>query len=261
MAQGKRSLIPTGEDVFFECDDVLIAVGQSNSFPWVERDLGIEFDQWDMPVVGKETFQTTRDNVFIGGDAAFGPENVITAVAQGHQAAISIDLFCQGDQVTHRPEPGSNLVSQKMGIHEWSYDSSVEDDQRHVVPLIEKQKALSDLHQEVELGFDATLAFKEAERCLNCDAQTVFTANSCIECDACVDICPTDCLTMTQDQEESELRQHLTAPAKNLDQLLYVSDDLATGRVMVKDEKCLSSLWSVCRALSYRCMGYAKIFI
>ncbi|MGH1487144.1 MAG: FAD-dependent oxidoreductase [Cellvibrionaceae bacterium] len=235
-AQGKRSLIPTDEEVVIECDDVLIAVGQSNSFPWIERDLGIEFDQWEMPVVDKTTFQTTCDSIFIGGDAAFGPENVITAVAQGHQAAISIDLFCQGESINERPEPGSHLVSQKMGIHEWSYDSQVEDDQRYKVPLIDTEKALSDLHQEVELGFDAGLALKEAERCLNCDAQTVFTAESCIECDACVDICPTNCLTMAPDQDEAQLRQNLTAPANNLDQLLYVSDSLQTGRAMVKDE-------------------------
>ncbi len=235
--KGKRSLIPTGEDlVFIECDDVLIAVGQSNSFPWIEKDAGVEFDQWDMPIVDKTTYQTTNQTVFIGGDAAFGPENVITAVAQGHQAAVSIDLYCQGESLIDRPAPSSQLISQKMGIHEWSYSSSVEDDVRHVVPLIATDKALSDLHQEVELGFDANLALKEAERCLNCDAQTVFTTNSCIECDACVDICPTDCLTMTPDQEEETLRLHLTAPAKNTDQLLYVSDNLATGRVMVKDE-------------------------
>ncbi len=236
-ANGKRSLVPTGEDlVLIECDDVLIAVGQSNSFPWIEKDLGVEFDQWEMPVVDKETFQTTRDNIFIGGDAAFGPENVITAVAQGHQAAISIDLFCQGESLRDRPAPRTNLVSQKMGVHEWSYDSKVEDDERHQVPLVATDKALADLHQEVELGFDAQLALKEAERCLNCDAQTVFTVDTCIECDACVDICPTDCLTMTNDQEEDLLRLNLTAPAKNNDQLLYVSDELKTGRVMVKDE-------------------------
>jgi len=234
--QGKRSLIPTGEEVIVECDDVLIAVGQSNSFPWIESDLGIEFDQWEMPVVDKITYQTTKGSVFIGGDAAFGPENVITAVAQGHQAAISIDLFCQGESIDERPAPGSNLVSQKMGIHEWSFDSKVEDDERHKVPLVDTQLALADLHQEVELGFDLTLAFKEAERCLNCDAQTVFTVEACIECDACVDICPTDCLTMVEDQDEGELRQQLTAPAKNLDQLLYVSDAMNTGRAMVKDE-------------------------
>jgi NADPH-dependent glutamate synthase beta subunit-like oxidoreductase len=238
--KGKRSLIPTGEEVYIECDDVLIAVGQSNSFPWIERDLGIEFDQWEMPVVDKTTFSTTHEKVFIGGDAALGPENIITAVAQGHQAAISIDLYCQGEPVSSRPEPGSNLVSQKMGIHEWSYDSQVEDDERYVVPLVETEKALADLYQEVELGFDPQMAFKEAQRCLNCDAQTVFTANSCIECDACVDICPTDCLTMTMDDEEQVLRQQLTVPANNTEQLLYVSDDLATGRVMVKDENvCL----------------------
>jgi ferredoxin len=174
--------------------------------------------------------------VFIGGDAAFGPENVITAVAQGHQAAISIDLFCQGESLNDRPAPFSNLVSQKMGVHEWSYDSKVEDDQRQKVPLIATDKALADLHQEVELGFDIQLALKEAERCLNCDAQTVFTVDTCIECDACVDICPTDSLTMVNDQEEDLLRLNLTAPASNTQQLLYVSDSLSTGRVMVKNE-------------------------
>ena len=236
-ASGKRKLAPTGEaPVLIECDDVLVAVGQTNSFPWIERNLGINFNEWDMPEVDKTTFQTTNQQVFIGGDAAFGPENVITAVAQGHQAAISIDLFCQKQDVNKRPAPGSNLVSQKMGIHEWSYDSQVEDDPRYKVPLIATDKALADLHQEVELGFDPQLALKEAERCLNCDAQTVFTAESCIECDACIDICPTDCLTMTMDAEESQLRQRLTAPANNTDQLLYVSDKLKTERVMVKDE-------------------------
>ena len=236
-ASGKRKLVPTGEaPVLIECDDVLVAVGQTNSFPWIERDLGINFNEWDMPEVDKATFQTTNQQVFIGGDAAFGPENVITAVAQGHQAAISIDLHCQQQNINDRPAPGSNLVSQKMGIHEWSYDSQVEDDARYKVPLIATDKALADLHQEVELGFDPQLALKEAERCLNCDAQTVFTAENCIECDACIDICPTDCLTMTMDAEESQLRQQLTAPANNTDQLLYVSDQLKTERVMVKDE-------------------------
>lgn len=236
-SKGKRSLVPTGEaPVTIECDDVLIAVGQSNSFPWIERDLGIEFDQWDMPIVDKTTYQTTQSTVFIGGDAAFGPENVITAVAQGHQAAVSIDLFCQGEDIQTRPDPGSHLVSQKMGVHEWSYASQVEDDDRHQVPLVATDKALANLHQEVELGFDPALALKEAERCLNCDAQTVFTAQSCIECDACVDICPTDCLTMTPDSEEATLRTQLSAPANNTDQLLYVSDPLQTGRAMIKDE-------------------------
>ena len=242
-ASGKRKLVPTGEaPVLIECDDVLVAVGQTNSFPWIERDLGINFNEWDMPEVDKATFQTTNQQVFIGGDAAFGPENVITAVAQGHQAAISIDLHCQQQNINDRPAPGSNLVSQKMGIHEWSYDSQVEDDARYKVPLIATDKALADLHQEVELGFDPQLALKEAERCLNCDAQTIFTAENCIECDACIDICPTDCLTMTMDAEESQLRQQLTAPANNTNQLLYVSDQLKTERVMVKDEDvCLHS--------------------
>ena len=184
---------------------------------------------------------------------------MITAVAQGHQAAVSIDLFCQGESVTERLAPGTNLVSQKMGIHEWSYASQVEDDQRYKVPLVATDKALADLHQEVELGFDAATALKEAERCLNCDAQTVFTTESCIECDACVDICPTECLTMTMDQEEEQLRQNLTAAANNPDQLLYVSDPLTTGRVMVKDENvCLHC--GLCRTLSDGCLGYAKVF-
>ena len=236
-ADGKRTLIPTGEDpVVVPCDDVLIAVGQENSFPWIERDIGIKFNQWDMLKVNRTTFSTTNEKVFAAGDAAFGPENIITAVAQAHQAAISIDLFCRGESTDNRPDPGVTLISQKMGVHEWSYSNPVSDDRRHIVPLIATDKALRDRKVEVELGFDRKLGFEEAQRCLNCDVQTVFVANRCIECDACVDICPTDCLTMTDNQEESELRQHLTTPANNLQQLIYLSEDLATGRVMVKDE-------------------------
>jgi formate dehydrogenase beta subunit len=234
---GKRSLIPTGEDlVFMEADDVLMAIGQENAFPWIERDLGIEFDKWDMPVVDKITFQSTNEKVFFGGDAAFGPENIITAVAHGHQAAISIDLLCQGRPVTERPPPRTNLVSQKMGIHEWSYDNAVAPDPRYRVPLAPLEKTLKDRKLEVELGFDADTGFKEAERCLNCDVQTVFEEVRCIECDACVDICPTDCITFTVNAEEDELRTRLTAPATNLAQDLYVSAELPTTRVMVKDE-------------------------
>ena len=152
---GKRILVPTGEDlVFMEADDVLMAIGQENSFPWIERDLGIEFDKWDMPVVDEKTFQSTNEKVFFGGDAAFGPENVITAVAHGHQAAISIDLFCQGESVSKRPPPLYNLVSQKMGVHEWSYDNAVESDERYIVPLAPLEKTLKDRKMEVELGFD-----------------------------------------------------------------------------------------------------------
>ena len=238
---GKRSLVPTGEDlVFMPCDEVLMAIGQENAVPWIERDLGIEFGKWDMPVVDETSFQSSLPQVFFGGDAAFGPENVITAVAHGHQAAISIDKFCRGESVSERPAPGTTLVSQKMGIHEWSYDSSVADDARYVVPQAELERTLGDRKLEVELGFDTATAYKEAERCLNCDVQTVFTEAKCIECDACVDICPTDCITFTENGEEADLRQRLNAPAPCEEQDLYVSDQLPTERVMVKDENvCL----------------------
>ena len=238
---GKRSLVPTGEPlVFVECDDVLVAVGQENSFPWIERDAGLEFGKWDMPVVDEVTFQSTNPKVFFGGDAAFGPKNVITAVAQGHQAAVSIDLFCRGQDTRKRPAPGVTLVSQKMGVHEWSYDSKIEDDKRYKVPHAEVQVSLKDRKLEVELGFDVDTALREAQRCLNCDVQTVFIESRCIECDACADICPTDCITFTGNAEESELRQDLKAPSTNLAQDLYVSRDLPTARVLVKDENvCL----------------------
>ena len=235
--QGNRSLVPTGEDlVFMEADDVLMAIGQENAFPWVERDLGIEFDKWDMPVVDRTTFQSTNPKVFFGGDSAFGPENIITAVAHGHQAAISIDLLCQGKAVSQRPPPLTNLASQKMGVHEWSYDNAVAPDLRYPVPHAPLAKLLKDRKLEVELGFDIATGYKEAERCLNCDVQTVFEEIRCIECDACVDICPTDCITFTANGPEEELRTRLSAPSTNLSQDLYVSAELPTARVMVKDE-------------------------
>lgn len=234
---GKRSLVSTGEEpVFYACDEVLIAIGQENAFPWIERDIGIVFDQWEMPEVDRITFQSSNPKVFFGGDAAFGPENIITAVAHGHQAAISIDSFCQGSNVAERPLPGVTLVSQKMGIHEWSYDSSIEQDLRYKVPHADKKSALKDRRLEVELGFDIATAFKEAERCLNCDVQTVFSEALCIECDACMDICPTDCINFIDNDDEPALRQSLRVPADDLEQAIYVSDNLKTGRVMVKDE-------------------------
>jgi NADPH-dependent glutamate synthase beta subunit-like oxidoreductase len=236
-ANGRRSLIPTGEpDVLIECDAVLIAVGQENAFPWIETDCGITFDQWGLPVVDKHSFQSSVRNVFFGGDAAFGPKNIITAVAHGHEAAVSIDRMLNGESVTQRPPPHTNLVSQKMGIHEWSFDNDVSQEHRFKVPWAKAEQALASIRVEVELGFDAATAFREAERCLNCDVQTVFTKETCIECDACVDICPMDCITFTTNGDEADLRSRLKAPALNLAQDLYVSGELKTGRVMVKDE-------------------------
>ena len=236
-ADGRRRLVPTGEpDEVIPCDEVLIAVGQENALPWVERDLGIDFDQWGMPVVDRVTHQSTLPNVLFGGDAAFGPKNIIWAVAHGHAAAISIDRLLSGGDTRDRPAPGVVLESQKMGIHEWRYDNAVSHDERFAVPWSEAAKKLDSMHVEVELGFDAATAWNETQRCLNCDVQTVFTDDKCIECDACVDICPTDCITFTANGEEAELRTRLTAPALNLEQPLYVSGPLKTARVMVKDE-------------------------
>jgi formate dehydrogenase beta subunit len=235
--KGRRKLVPSGDpDEHYDCDDVLVAVGQENAFPWMERDTGLEFDEWDMPKVDPITMQSSLPNVFFGGDAAFGPKNIIWAVAHGHDAAISIDKFCQGQDVSQRPPPDFSLVSQKMGIHEWSYDNDIANDRRYRVPLREKAVALKDVKMEVELGFDRETGYREAERCLNCDVQTVFADNLCIECDACEDICPVDCITFTAESEEADLRTRLKAPSTNLDQDLYVSGSLPTGRVMVKDE-------------------------
>ncbi len=235
--KGRRQLVPTGEpEHVFGCDDVLVAVGQENAFPWIERDAGVDFDEWGMPVLDPTTLQSTLPRVFFGGDAALGPKNIIWAVAQGHAAAISIDKFLNGEDVKQRPPPGLTLISQKMGIHEWSYDNAVTPDLRSKVPWRDINQALGNIKVEVELGFDVATAWKEAERCLNCDVQTVFTTGQCIECDACVDVCPTDCITFTENGDEADLRTRLRAPARHLDQSLYVSGTLKTGRVMVKDE-------------------------
>jgi NADPH-dependent glutamate synthase beta subunit-like oxidoreductase len=233
----RRKLVPSGEpDQLIPCDDVLVAVGQENSFPWIERDVGIEFDKWDMPKVDPKTMGSTNPKVFFGGDAAFGPKNIIWAVAHGHEAAVSIDKLLSGEDINDRPLPAVEVVSQKMGIHEWSYDNEISADKRFRVPLRDKVIALADIKAEVELGYDLKLALSEAERCLNCDIQTVFSSSLCIECDACVDICPMDCITFTANGDEADLRTRLQAPAQNLTQDLYVEDGLKTGRIMAKDE-------------------------
>ena len=236
-ANGRRSLIPTGEpDEHYECDDVLIAVGQENALPWIERDSGVGRDKRGLPGLDKATVQSTVPNVLFGGDAAFGPKNIIWAVAHGHEAAVSIDKLLNSENITERPAPAVTLVSQKMGIHEWSYDNQIHPDARYKVPWRDVNQTLRNIKVEVEMGFDVATAWKEAQRCLNCDVQTVFTSRLCIECDACVDICPMDCITFTADGEEADLRKRLNAPAANASQDLYVEDGLRTGRVMVKDE-------------------------
>ena len=236
-ADGRRKLLPTGEPpVVVPCDDVLMAIGQDNAFPWIERDIGLNFDDKDLPIVDAGTFQSTLQGVFFGGDAAWGPENIIWAVAHGHQAAISIDLHCQGRPLSERPKPTTNLVSQKMGIHEWSYDNDISVNRRVPVPHADLSQALKSLSVEAELGYDEKLALTEAMRCLNCDVQTVFADTLCIECDACTDICPVDAINFTENAEETVLREKLRVPAHNLEQDLYVSDKLKTGMVMVKDE-------------------------
>ena len=236
--EGKRSLVPTGDDpIILECDDVLVAIGQDNAFEWIERDIGIEFGEWDMPIVDKVTFQSSNEKIFFGGDAAWGPENIIWAAAHGHQAAISIDKFCKSSDLYDRPEPTTTLISQKMGVHEWSYNNDISQAKRFLVPHADQKNALKDLKMEVELGFDEITALEEAERCLNCDIQTVFSEDLCIECDACVDICPTDCISFVHNDSEENLRNKLRIPAINLNQQILVSEELEqTSRVMVKDE-------------------------
>jgi NADPH-dependent glutamate synthase beta subunit-like oxidoreductase len=255
--KGRRQLVPTGEPVeVHECDAVLVAIGQENAFPWIEKDIGVEFDKWGMPVVDKITFQSTHPKVFFGGDAAFGPKNIIWAVAHGHEAAISIDKMLNGEDISVRPAPMTRLGSQKMGIHEWSYDNQISPEHRYKVPWKDSKVTLRDIKVEVELGFDPNTAYAEAQRCLNCDVQTVFTDKLCIECDACVDICPMDCISFTSNGDETDLRGRLNAPALHLGQDLYVSDTLKTGRIMVKDEdvclhcglcaeRCPTSAWDM----------------
>ena len=227
----------TIDTFFLPADDVILAIGQENSFPWIERDLGIEFDKWDMPVVNETTLQSTLPNVFFGGDAALGPKNIIWAVEQAHQAAISIHNFCHGSAVTERPAPGVNLITQKMGMSEWSYHNDYNPSARQKMQHVDLTERFRELNVEVELGFSAEQTAREVQRCLNCDIETVFTPKRCIECDACIDICPVACLTIAPNGEEEDLRTRLSAPAFNLDQALYVSAPLPqTGRIMAKDE-------------------------
>ncbi|HYK57937.1 MAG TPA: FAD-dependent oxidoreductase [Bryobacteraceae bacterium] len=232
-AQNSRVL----DTIFLPADDVILAIGQDNAFPWIERDLGIEFNKWDMPVVDEVTFQSTLPGVFFGGDAAFGPKNIIWAVAHGHAAAISIHNHCQGLAVTERPPEGMSLITQKMGISEWSYHNDYNPASRQKMQHVELARRFEQLNIEVELGFNAEQTAREVQRCLNCDVETVFTEKRCIECDACIDVCPVQCLTIARDGEESEIRGRLSAPAVNPDQALFASGPLPqTGRLMLKDE-------------------------
>jgi len=250
----------TGE-VFVPCDDVILAIGQENAFPWIERDLGIEFNTWEEPVVDKVTYRSTRPGVFFGGDAAFGPKNIIWAVEHAHQAAVSIHRHCQGEALSDRLPPLLNLNSRKMGLHEWSYSNSFDPAARRRMMHVPLEQRFDEMGREVELGFDAEQTAQEVERCLNCDIQTVFTDNLCIECDACLDICPTDCLSIVRDGEREDLVQHLKAPVLEPEQPLFVSDPLKqTGRVMVKDEnfcvhcglcaeRCPTAAWDMQKSL------------
>ena len=223
--------------VFLPADDVILAIGQDNAFPWIERDLGIQFNKWDMPVVDETTFQSTLPGVFFGGDAAFGPKNIIWAVAHGHAAAISIHNYCQGIPVTERPQHDMSLITQKMGISEWSYHNDYNPAARQKMQHVDLKRRFEQLNIEVELGFNIEQTAREVQRCLNCDIQTVFTPKRCIECDACIDICPVQCLTITRDGSEAEVRARLSAPAVNPDQALFASAPLPqTGRLMFKDE-------------------------
>ena len=225
------------EEVFIACDDVILAIGQDNAFPWIEKETGLELTQWDTPVVHETNHSSSIDGIFFGGDAAYGPKNIIWAVEHGHRAAISIHKHCEGDDITERPPRGVNLLSTKMGIHEWSYSNDFDEAPRRKMNHVDLVQRFKDIKIEVELGFSAEQTAREVERCLNCDIQTVFAENLCIECDACMDICPTHCLTITDNGDEDDLRGRLRAPANNKTQILYVSDALPqTGKVMVKDE-------------------------
>ena len=249
-----------GEE-FIPCDDVILAIGQENAFPWIERDLGIDFNPWEEPMVDETTFQSTRKGIFFGGDSAFGPKNIIWAVEHGHQAAISIHRHCQGESLQDRLPTLLNLNSTKMGMHEWSYSNFFDPAARRKMMHEPLETRFDDLGREVELGFDAEQTAKEVERCLNCDVQTVFFDSLCIECDACVDICPTQCLTITSNGDRESLRERMKAPPQEFEQPMFVSEELKqTSRVMVKDEnfcihcglcaeRCPTAAWDMQKSL------------
>ncbi len=225
------------DETFFPADAVILAIGQETAFTWIEDDIGIEFNEWREAVVDKKTFMSSIDGVFFGGDAAWGPENIIWASEHGHQAAISIHAYCHGEDLEKRPPDRMNLVSAKMGLHEWTYSNDYEYAARRKMRHVRLEERLQSIETEVEEGFDIEQALTEVERCLNCDIQTHFTGTLCIECDACLDICPLNCLTITGNRDEADLRTRLMAPAENAEQSLYVSEALPqTARVMVKDE-------------------------
>ena len=246
-----------GEEII-PCDDVILAIGQENAFPWIEADAGIEFDKWDVPMVDKTTFESTRKGVFFGGDSAFGPLNIIWAVEHGHQAAISIHNHCRGVPLTDRLPDGVKLSSAKMGMMEWRYSNAFDGSERRKMQHVELVDRFKKIDTEVELGFSAEQIATEVQRCLNCDVHTVFDPPLCEECDACIDVCPVECLTITPNAEtEGELRAALTASDDTVDQDLYVSAPLPlTGRVMIKDEniclhcglcaeRCPTSAWDM----------------
>jgi len=225
------------EEIFLPCDDVILAIGQDNAFPWIERDLGLGFDKYDTPAVDEKTHGVELPGIFFGGDSAFGPKNIIWAVEHGHRAAISIHKYCSDQDIHDRPPRGMNLLSTKMGIHEWSYSNDYDNSARRQMRHVELTERFKNIRIEVELGFDPEQTASEVERCLNCDVQTVFSAKDCIECDACMDVCPVYCLTITDNGDEADLRTRLRAPATNTEQVLFVSEALPqTGKVMVKDE-------------------------
>ncbi|MGE3520821.1 MAG: FAD-dependent oxidoreductase, partial [Vicinamibacterales bacterium] len=250
---GKLQQEVVGREIL-PCDTVVLAIGQDNAFPFIERNIGLEFGKWDMPVVDKTTFMSTRPGVFFGGDAAFGPQNIIWAVEHGHQAAISIHNYCQGIPATQRPGAGMTLLSTRMGLHQWSYSNNYAPVQRQKMIHVELPQRFATMTTEVELGFTPEQTRAEVERCLNCDVETHFTDSLCIECDACIDICPVDCLTITPNGDEADVRMRLTAPATNPDQPLFASGPLKqTGRLMIKDENvCVH-----CGLCAERCPTYA----